>query len=81
MLRDSLTGLPNRLSFTETIEGRGAAKPATATMPCWWSTCFGSAGINESMGSLAGDELLITFARPADLGAARRRRAGRTGRQ
>src|SRR5204863_6366738 len=25
MLRDSLTGLPNRLSFTETIESRGAA--------------------------------------------------------
>ncbi|NJC05980.1 diguanylate cyclase (GGDEF)-like protein [Sphingomonas kaistensis] len=64
MLRDSLTGLPNRLAFTEVIEaaGRGAA-----------SDCVGHAvlvvdmlrfsRINESMGSLAGDELLITFAR------------------
>ena len=68
MLRDSLTGLPNRLAFTEMIEEAGRDLGTTATV--------GAAGhavlvvdmlrfsrINESMGSLAGDELLITFAR------------------
>lgn len=64
MLRDSLTGLPNRLAFTEMIEAAGRE---TA------SDCAGHAvlvvdmlrfsRINESMGGLAGDELLITFAR------------------
>ena len=29
MLRDSLTGLPNRLSFTETVEARGAEPRVT----------------------------------------------------
>jgi diguanylate cyclase (GGDEF)-like protein len=64
MLRDSLTGLPNRLAFTEVIEA--ADREPTRD-------CVGHAvlvvdmlrfsRINESMGSLAGDELLITFAR------------------
>ena len=64
MLRDSLTGLPNRLAFTEEDRtGRRLRLRATASMRCWWSTCCASARINESMGSLAGDELLITFAR------------------
>jgi len=65
MLRDSLTGLPNRLSFTEAVETAGALAGETRR--------HGHAvlvvdmrrfsRINESMGSLAGDELLITFAR------------------
>jgi len=63
MLRDSLTGLPNRLSFTETIEIKGS----TAARDCEYAVLVVDmlrfSRINESMGSLAGDELLITFAR------------------
>ena len=47
MLRDSLTGLPNRVSFTEAVESGGDARrrpPRHTTMPCWWSTCGASAG-------------------------------------
>ena len=43
MLRDSLTGLPNRLAFTEAIEKPARASRATSTMPCWSSTCCASA--------------------------------------
>ena len=65
MLRDSLTGLPNRLSFTEAVEsagalpgeGRGHDHAVLVVDMRRFSR------INESMGSLAGDELLITFAR------------------
>jgi diguanylate cyclase (GGDEF)-like protein len=75
MLRDSLTGLPNRLAFTELIEkaGEGAAKalghaaigglPATSAYAVLVVDMLRFSRINESMGSLAGDELLITFAR------------------
>ena len=63
MLRDSLTGLPNRLSFTETVENCGG----TAKRDCEYAVLVVDmlrfSRINESMGSLAGDELLITFAR------------------
>ena len=63
MLRDSLTGLPNRLSFTETIE----AKENSTARDCEYAVLvidmLRFSRINESMGSLAGDELLITFAR------------------
>ncbi|MDQ3144556.1 MAG: EAL domain-containing protein [Pseudomonadota bacterium] len=63
MLRDSLTGLPNRLSFTESLEAadmgdrRKSHHAVLVVDMCRFSR------INESMGSLAGDELLITFAR------------------
>ena len=63
MLRDSLTGLPNRLAFTEQLEqsseefGRGNDHAVLVVDLLRFSR------INESMGSLAGDELLITFAR------------------
>lgn len=64
MLRDSLTGLPNRLAFIEMIEaaghdkgdGRGGHAVLAVDM-------LRFSRINESMGTLAGDELLITFAR------------------
>ena len=77
MLRDSLTGLPNRVAFCEMIEGaeRGGSGSGLGDI-------VGSDGmvrpighavlvvdmlrfsrINESMGGLFGDELLITFAR------------------
>ncbi|URD62106.1 EAL domain-containing protein [Sphingomonas sp. KRR8] len=64
MLRDSLTGLPNRVAFSEMIEaatldkgdGRGGHAVLVVDLARF-------SRINESMGSLAGDELLITFAR------------------
>ena len=63
MLRDSLTGLPNRLSFTETIEARGAAVGGVCDHAVLVVDLLRFSRINESMGSLTGDELLITFAR------------------
>ncbi len=63
MLRDSLTGLPNRLSFTETIEARGALPGADKDYAVLVVDMLRFSRINESMGSLAGDEMLITFAR------------------
>jgi diguanylate cyclase (GGDEF)-like protein len=70
MLRDSLTGLPNRLAFTEVIEAADRAsrqdcssladRPGHAVLVV---DMLRFSRINESMGSLAGDELLITFAR------------------
>jgi diguanylate cyclase (GGDEF)-like protein len=62
MLRDSLTGLPNRLSFTETVEARGS-DPRIHDHAVLVIDMLRFSRINESMGSLAGDELLITFAR------------------
>ncbi|HYC95379.1 MAG TPA: EAL domain-containing protein, partial [Sphingomicrobium sp.] len=62
MLRDSLTGLPNRLSFTETVEARGF-DPRVNDHAVLVVDMLRFSRINESMGSLAGDELLITFAR------------------
>ena len=71
MLRDSLTGLPNRLGFTEKIEKAGEARSEDAMGPVLGANYYAVlvvdllrfSRINESMGSLAGDELLITFAR------------------
>ena len=63
MLRDSLTGLPNRLAFSEIVENaaeRPDGEPAHAVLVV---DMLRFSRINESMGSLAGDELLITFAR------------------
>jgi diguanylate cyclase (GGDEF)-like protein len=63
MLRDSLTGLPNRLSFTETIEIKGSGSARDSEYAVLVVDMLRFSRINESMGSLAGDELLITFAR------------------
>lgn len=64
MLRDSLTGLPNRLAFTEMIEAAGRDSAAgVANHAVLVVDMLRFSRINESMGSLAGDELLITFAR------------------
>jgi len=63
MLRDSLTGLPNRLSFTETIEIKGSTSARDCEYAVLVVDMLRFSRINESMGSLAGDELLITFAR------------------
>jgi diguanylate cyclase (GGDEF)-like protein len=63
MLRDSLTGLPNRLAFTEEIERVGGAAANDHEHAVLVIDMLRFSRINESMGSLAGDELLITFAR------------------
>lgn len=71
MLRDSLTGLPNRLAFTDILEtaieqgGRGDLPGAVPTKghAVLVVDMLRFSRINESMGSLFGDELLITFAR------------------
>ncbi len=64
MLRDSLTGLPNRLAFTEMIEAAGTDKgDGRGGHAVLVVDLLRFSRINESMGSLAGDELLITFAR------------------
>ena len=64
MLRDSLTGLPNRFAFNEKVEAvladpqfrEGGYAVLAVDM-----TRFSR--VNECMGAMAGDELLITFAR------------------
>jgi diguanylate cyclase (GGDEF)-like protein len=64
MLHDSLTGLPNRVAFSEAVEN---AIYADTTGHCTFAilvvdlTRFSR--VNECMGSLAGDELIITVAR------------------
>jgi diguanylate cyclase (GGDEF)-like protein len=63
MLRDSLTGLPNRLAFTEAIESAGENVARDLEHAVLVVDMLRFSRINESMGSLAGDELLITFAR------------------
>ena len=63
MLRDSLTGLPNRLSFTEQIERAGEKVSRDCEHAVLVVDMLRFSRINESMGSIAGDELLITFAR------------------
>jgi diguanylate cyclase (GGDEF)-like protein len=63
MLRDSLTGLPNRLAFSEAIEQAGERVARDLEHAVLVVDMLRFSRINESMGSLAGDELLITFAR------------------
>jgi len=63
MLRDSLTGLPNRLAFTEQIELTGEKVTRDQQHAVLIVDMLRFSRINESMGGLAGDELLITFAR------------------
>ena len=63
MLRDSLTGLPNRLAFTEAVEKAGETVNRDLEHAVLVVDMLRFSRINESMGSLAGDELLITFAR------------------
>jgi len=63
MLRDSLTGLPNRLAFTEEVERAGEQASEENGHAVLVVDVLRFSRINESVGSLAGDELLITFAR------------------
>jgi diguanylate cyclase (GGDEF)-like protein len=64
MLRDSLTGLPNRTAFNEQVEAVLEApgfQPGSHAVLVVDMRRFSR--VNECVGSLAGDELLITFAR------------------
>ena len=63
MLRDSLTGLPNRLAFSEEIERASLEDGEEHRHAVLVVDVLRFSRINESMGGLAGDELLITFAR------------------
>jgi diguanylate cyclase (GGDEF)-like protein len=63
MLRDSLTGLPNRLAFTEETERVASTEIEERQHGVLVIDVLRFSRINESMGSIAGDELLITFAR------------------
>ncbi|RYY34790.1 MAG: GGDEF domain-containing protein, partial [Sphingomonadales bacterium] len=60
MLHDSLTGLPNRAAFTEAVEEAIAADAQVAVLVIDL-TRFSR--VNECMGSVVGDELIITVAR------------------
>jgi diguanylate cyclase (GGDEF)-like protein len=64
MLRDSLTGLPNRFAFNEKVEAvlsDPAFREGGYAVLAVDMTRFSR--VNECMGAMAGDELLITFAR------------------
>src|SRR3954469_18552233 len=64
MLRDSLTGLPNRTAFNERVEAvldDPAFQPGSHAVLVVDMRRFSR--VNECVGALAGDELLITFAR------------------
>jgi diguanylate cyclase (GGDEF)-like protein len=64
MLRDSLTGLPNRLAFNERIEeilDHPNFQESSYAVVVVDMTRFSR--VNECMGAIAGDELLIAFAR------------------
>jgi diguanylate cyclase (GGDEF)-like protein len=63
MLRDSLTGLPNRHAFTEEIERSARHSSEDHQHAVLVVDVLRFSRINESMGSIAGDELLITVAR------------------
>ncbi|MEA3039180.1 MAG: hypothetical protein QOE79_1693 [Sphingomonadales bacterium] len=64
MLRDSLTGLPNRAAFNERVE---AALEDPGFLPGSHAVLVVDmrrfSRVNECVGALAGDELLIAFAR------------------
>jgi diguanylate cyclase (GGDEF)-like protein len=64
MLRDSLTGLPNRTAFNARVEAvleEPGFQPGSHAVLVVDMRRFSR--VNECVGSLAGDELLITFAR------------------
>jgi diguanylate cyclase (GGDEF)-like protein len=64
MLRDSLTGLANRLAFNERVEeilDHPNFQDGSHAVVVVDMTRFSR--VNECMGAIAGDELLITFAR------------------
>ena len=63
MLHDSLTGLPNRLAFNEAVDEAIAGEEASEAHAVLIVDLKRFSRINECMGSMAGDELIITVAR------------------
>jgi diguanylate cyclase (GGDEF)-like protein len=64
MLLDSLTGLPNRLAFNEQVDAVLSAPDfADGRFAVLAVNMTRFSRVNECMGAIAGDELLITFAR------------------
>ena len=63
MLRDSLTGLPNRSAFIEAVDTAIINAGDTRDFAVLIIDLTRFSRVNESMGSLAGDELIITVAR------------------
>jgi diguanylate cyclase (GGDEF)-like protein len=63
MLHDSLTGLPNRVAFNEAVEAAIVQENDGGAFAVLVVDLTRFSRINECMGSLAGDELIITVAR------------------
>jgi len=63
MTHDSLTGLPNRVAFSEALETVLSSETGAAGHAVLIVDLTRFSRINESMGSIAGDELIITVAR------------------
>ncbi|MBN8814462.1 MAG: bifunctional diguanylate cyclase/phosphodiesterase [Sphingomonas sp.] len=63
MMTDSLTGLPNRASFSERLEERISAGGGATRYAVLVIDLDRFSRVNACMGSMAGDELLITVAR------------------
>jgi len=63
MITDSLTGLPNRAGFSELLEERIAESGEGARYAVLIIDLDRFSRVNACMGSMAGDELLITLAR------------------
>ena len=64
LLSDSLTGMPNRAGFGELLEARMAERlPRGHALTLLVIDLRRFSRINESIGALAGDELLLTVAR------------------
>lgn len=63
MLRDSLTGLPNRAAFIEAVDRAIEEDGELGAFAILTVDLTRFSRVNESMGSLAGDELIITVAR------------------
>src|SRR3546814_10475990 len=63
MLRDALTGLPNRIAFSERLDGPEADGQAMLETAILVADLDRFSRINDSLGHLAGDELLATIAR------------------
>ncbi len=62
MLLDSLTGLPNRLAFEEAVEAAIAEADGAGNVAVLAINLARFSRINECVGALAGDELILTVA-------------------
>lgn len=63
MLRDALTGLPNRLALTEKLDALISGREGLTRSAILVADLDRFSRINDSLGHLTGDELLITLAR------------------